>query len=185
LGDVGARLVVVGLAPAAHGGNRTGRMFTGDRSGDWLYEALHRFGFANQATSVDRSDGLELLDTFITAAARCAPPGNKPAQEELARCRPYLLAELALLRHMRVVIALGRVAFDVFLRAWQDLGHPLARPRPRFEHGGAADLGDDIMLLASYHPSQQNTFTGKLTRAMFHGVFRKARNRLDQKEAAR
>jgi len=179
LGDVGARLVVIGLAPAAHGGNRTGRMFTGDRSGDWLYEALHRFGFANQATSVDRNDGLELRDTFVTAAARCAPPGNKPTREELLRCRPYLLAELRLLTRMRVAIALGRIAFDVFFRAWEELGHTIARPRPRFEHGGALDLDGGILLLASYHPSQQNTFTGKLTRSMFHQVFRKARHALD------
>jgi len=179
LGGARARLIVVGLAPAAHGANRTGRMFTGDRSGDWLYEALHRFGFANQPTSVDRNDGLKLRDTFITAAARCAPPGNKPTREEFARCRPYLLTELGLLRRMRVVIALGRIAFDTFLGAWQETGHRIAKPRPRFGHGEATALEGDILLLASYHPSQQNTFTGKLTRPMFHGVFRKARHALD------
>ncbi|MGH9463814.1 MAG: uracil-DNA glycosylase [Vicinamibacteria bacterium] len=179
LGDMGARLVVVGLAPAAHGGNRTGRMFTGDRSGDWLYEALHRFGFANQATSVDRNDGLELRDTLVTAAARCAPPENKPTREELLRCRPYLLAELRLLTRMRVVIVLGRIAFDVFFHAWEELGHTIGRPRPRFEHGGEAHLAGGVLLLASYHPSQRNTFTGKLTRSMFHHVFRKARHALD------
>ena len=180
LGDVRARLIVIGLAPAAHGANRTGRMFTGDRSGDWLYEALHRFGFANQATSVDRNDGLRLRDTFVTASARCAPPGNKPTREELARCRPYLLAELGLLTRMRVVIALGRIAFDTFLGAWHEAGHSIAKPRPRFRHGESARLDGDVLLLASYHPSQQNTFTGKLTRAMFHRVFRKARHALDR-----
>ncbi len=178
LGDVRARLLVVGLAPAAHGANRTGRMFTGDRSGDWLYEALHRFGFANQATSVDRNDGLQLRDTFITAAARCAPPANKPTREEFARCRPYLLAELGLLKQVRVVIALGRIAFDAFLGARQEAGHPVVKPRPRFGHGEATTLDGGILFLASYHPSQQNTFTGTLTRAMFHRVFRKARQTL-------
>ena len=183
-GDVRARLVVVGLAPAAHGANRTGRMFTGDRSGDWLYEALHRFEFANQTTSVDRKDGLKLRDTFITAAARCAPPGNKPTPQEFARCRPYLLAELGLLQRMRVVIALGRIAFDTFLGAWQEQGHAVAKPRPRFGHGAATMVEGGILLLASYHPSQQNTFTGKLTRPMFHSVFRKARHTLDGNETA-
>jgi uracil-DNA glycosylase family 4 len=153
-------------------------MFTGDRSGDWLYEALHRFGFANQATSADRNDGLKLRDTFITAAARCAPPANKPTREEFARCRPYLLAELGLLKRVRVVIALGRIAFDAFLGAWREAGHPVVKPRPRFGHGQATPLDGSILLLASYHPSQQNTFTGKLTRAMFHRVFRKARQKL-------
>lgn len=177
-GEVRARLLVVGLAPAAHGANRTGRMFTGDRSGDWLYEALHRFGFANQATSADRNDGLKLRDTFITAAARCAPPANKPTREEFARCQPYLLAELGLLKRVRVVIALGRIAFDAFLGAWREAGHPVVKPRPRFGHGQATALDGGILLLASYHPSQQNTFTGKLTRPMFHRVFRKARQTL-------
>ena len=177
-GEVRARLLVVGLAPAAHGANRTGRMFTGDRSGDWLYEALHRFGFANQATSADRNDGLKLRDTFITAAARCAPPANKPTREEFARCQPYLLAELGLLKRVPVVIALGRIAFDAFLGAWREAGHPVVKPRPRFGHGQATALDGGILLLASYHPSQQNTFTGKLTRPMFHRVFRKARQTL-------
>ena len=177
-GEVRARLLVVGLAPAAHGANRTGRMFTGDRSGDWLYEALHRFGFANQATSADRNDGLKLRDTFITAAARCAPPANKPTREEFARCQPYLLAELGLLKRVRVVIALGRIVFDAFLGAWREAGHPVVKPRPRFGHGQATALDGGILLLASYHPSQQNTFTGKLTRPMFHRVFRKARQTL-------
>jgi uracil-DNA glycosylase family 4 len=182
-GEVTARLVVIGLAPGAQGANRTGRMFTGDRSGDWLYEALHRFGFANQPTSVNRQDGLELRDTFVTAAARCAPPGNKPTPDELLRCRPYLLAELRLLTQMRVAVALGRIAFDVFCRAWGELGHTMPRPRPRFEHGGATRLDGSILLVASYHPSQQNTFTGRLTRSMFHQVFRKVRRVLDRNDA--
>jgi uracil-DNA glycosylase family 4 len=154
-------------------------VFTGDRSGDWLYEALHRFGFASQASSIGRNDGLELRDAFITAAARCAPPANKPTREELTRCRPYLLAELDLLTRTRVVIALGRIAFDGFLTAWREAGHPAIKPRPKFGHGAATPLEGGVLLLASYHPSQQNTFTGKLTQAMFHRVFRKARDTLD------
>ena len=177
-GDARARLLIVGLAPAAHGANRTGRMFTGDRSGDWLYEALHRFGFASQASSVDRHDGLELQDAFISAAARCAPPGNKPTREEFDRCRPYLVAELALLNRVRVVIALGRIGFDAFLAAWREAGRQVTKPRPQFGHGSATMLEGGLLLLGSYHPSQQNTFTGKLTRAMFHRVFRKARKTL-------
>ena len=177
-GDVGARLLVVGLAPAAHGGNRTGRMFTGDRSGDLLYHALHRFGFASQAGSIHRNDGLTLRDAFITAAVRCAPPVNKPAREEFTRCRPYLVSELGLLSRIRVVIALGRIAFQGFLAAWQEAGHPVVKPRPHFGHGEAATLDGGILLLASYHPSQQNTFTRKLTRPMFHRIFRRARNTL-------
>jgi len=177
-GDVRARLLVVGLAPAAHGGNRTGRVFTGDRSGDWLYQALHRFGFASQASSIHRNDGLTLRDAFITAAVRCAPPANKPTREEFTRCRPFLVSELGLLSRIRVVIALGRIAFQAFLAAWQETGHPVVKPRPHFRHGGAATLEGGILLLASYHPSQQNTFTGKLTRPMFHRIFRRARNTL-------
>jgi len=177
-GDVRARLLVVGLAPAAHGGNRTGRVFTGDRSGDWLYQALHRFGFASQASSIHRNDGLTLQDAFITAAVRCAPPANKPTPEEFTRCRPYLVSELGLLSRIRVVIALGRIAFQGFLTAWQEAGHPVAKPRPHFGHGEAVTLVGGILLLASYHPSQQNTFTRKLTRPMFHRIFRRARNTL-------
>jgi uracil-DNA glycosylase family 4 len=174
-GDPRARLVIVGLAPAAHGGNRTGRMFTGDSSGDWLTEALHRFGFANQAASVARDDGLRLRDCWITASARCAPPGNTPLPRELTRCRPYLSKELALLRRRRVVVVLGRIAHDAFLRAagwWDRLP---ARERPRFAHLAVTRLPDGTTLIASYHPSRQNTNTGKLTRAMWHAVFRKAK----------
>ena len=174
-GDPRAQLVVIGLAPAAHGANRTGRMFTGDSSGDWLYDALHRFGFASRSVSRDRHDGLRLVACYVTAAARCAPPGNKPLPAELANCRPYLEAELALLRRARVVLVLGRIAHDAYLRAagwWRRM-----RPgeRPRFAHGALARLPDGTWLLSSYHPSRQNTNTGKLTRRMWHAVFRRAR----------
>ncbi len=173
-----AHLLIVGLAPAAHGGNRTGRIFTGDRSGDWLYDALYAFGFSNQPTSVHRDDGLRLRDCYITAAVRCAPPVNKPAKEEFENCRPYLVQELKLLKSVRVVVALGKIAFDSFLKAYQENGGSLPKPRPQFRHGGAAPLGSDLTLLASYHPSQRNTFTGKLTRRMFHAVFKVARDLL-------
>jgi len=155
-------------------------MFTGDRSGDWLYEALHHFGFANQPTSTQPGDGLALSDAFITAVARCAPPANKPTRQELLRCRPYLEGEMALLRRVRVVVALGKIAFEGTLAAWQGLGRPVPTPRPRFVHGRLARLAGGVLLIASYHPSQQNTFTGRLTRAMFHRVFRKAREALDR-----
>ena len=177
-GDPRARLLVVGLAPAAHGGNRTGRIFTGDSSGDWLYAALHRFGFANQPTSTHRADGLRLRDCYVTAAVRCAPPGNKPSRSELDNCRPYLAAEVRLLERVRVVITLGRIAHESWLQAagWWDALPP--RKRPPFKHGAVARLPDGTVLISSYHPSRQNTNTGKLTRAMWHAVFRKARSRL-------
>jgi uracil-DNA glycosylase family 4 len=175
-GNPGAALVVVGLAPAAHGGNRTGRMFTGDRSGDWLYDALHTFGFANQPTSVDRDDGLELHDCLITAAARCAPPDNKPLPDEIDNCRTYLVQEFRLADSVRIVIALGQIAFRVFLKTWSEIGAAQLQPRPDFHHGGEWSLpGSNVTLLASYHPSQQNTQTGRLTRPMFHAVFGRAR----------
>ena len=174
-GDRAARLVIVGLAPAAHGANRTGRMFTGDSSGDWLYAALHRFGFASRPAAVSRDDGLELRDCWITAAARCAPPGNKPLPAELERCRPFLSGELALLSRRRVVLVLGRIAHDAYLKAagWWSILPPGARPR--FAHGAVTRLPDGTVLVASYHPSRQNTNTGRLTRAMWHAVFRKVR----------
>ncbi|MBI1723529.1 MAG: uracil-DNA glycosylase [Gemmatimonadetes bacterium] len=174
-GDPEARLLVVGLAPAAHGGNRTGRVFTGDSSGDWLYEALYRFGFSNQPASTRRGDGLRLAGCYVTAAARCAPPGNKPLPRELDRCRPYLEAELRLLRRVRVVVALGRIAHQSWLSAagWWDRLRPAERPR--FAHGATAKLPDGTVLIASYHPSRQNTNTGRLTRAMWHTVFRRAK----------
>ena len=174
-GDHAARLLVVGLAPAAHGGNRTGRMFTGDRSGDWLYEALFRAGFANRPASVRRDDGLELTDCYISAAVRCAPPANKPSPDEFHECRGYLVRELGLMPGLRVVLALGKIAFDSYLKAASDRGEALPRPRPRFGHGSRCELRSGLTLLGSYHPSQQNTFTGRLTRPMFHQVFRQAR----------
>jgi len=153
-GDPNARLLLVGLAPAAHGGNRTGRMFTGDRSGDWLFDALHAAGFANQATSVRRGDGLELADAWITAALHCAPPLNKPATDELARCQPYVLAELRALSHVRVVVALGRIGWENYLRARKALGWAPSATRPVFGHGSQTKFPDGTTLLASYHPSQ-------------------------------
>jgi len=177
-GSADARLVVVGLAPAAHGGNRTGRMFTGDRSGDWLYAAMHAQGFASQPTSLHNGDGLVLRDAFITAGARCAPPDNKPTREEFANCRPWLVGELELLESKRVVIALGGLAWTEFLLAWKARGGALPRPLPKFAHGAEARL-EGVTLLGSYHPSQQNTSTGRLTRPMLEGVFARARTLLD------
>ena len=168
-GDVAARLLVVGLAPAAHGGNRTGRVFTGDRSGDWLFGALHRAGYANRPTSVSRDDGLLLRDAYIAAAVRCAPPANKPTVEERDTCLPYLERELALLPNVRVVVVLGSFAYQVVA------GMLDVRRRPRFGHGVEAPLPDGRVLLCSYHPSQQNTFTGKLTQPMFDSIFSRAR----------
>jgi len=177
-GDPFARLLLVGLAPAAHGGNRTGRMFTGDRSGDWLFDALHHAGFANRPTSRHRDDGLRLSDAYITAALRCAPPTNKPMPRELARCEPYLLEELRLLDRVRVVVGLGRIAWQAYLRARRRLGAPRPRRAPRFAHGAETTFADGITLIASYHPSQQNTFTGKLTRPMLRRIFATARRLL-------
>jgi uracil-DNA glycosylase family 4 len=174
-GDPNAHLLIVGLAPAAHGGNRTGRIFTGDRSGDWLYGALHAAGFANQPDSIHRNDGLALTDCYITAAVRCAPPDNKPSRVEFERCRPYLVQELQLFENVRVVIALGKIAFDSFLLAHQKNGEMVPKPRPRFGHGASVVLPNGVTLIGSYHPSQQNTFTGKLTRPMFHSIFARAR----------
>ncbi len=171
-GDPRARLLIVGLAPAAHGGNRTGRIFTGDRSGDFLFGALHRTGFASQPLSRGRGDGLRLKGCYITAAVRCAPPKNKPTPKEQANCRPYLIREIRLLARVRAVVVLGRFAFDAFLRAWSEAGRPLPPRRPPFGHGMATQLPDGTWLLASYHPSQQNTQTGRLTPAMLDGVFR-------------
>jgi len=174
-GDPRARVLLVGLAPAAHGGNRTGRMFTGDRSGDWLFEALHHAGFANQPTSTDAGDGLKLRDAYITATIRCAPPLNKPLPAEIERCEPYLLEELRLLDRVRVVVGLGRIGWQAYLRTRRRLGLPRPTASPRFGHGAATEFEDGLTLLASYHPSQQNTFTGKLTRPMLRGVFHQAR----------
>ena len=173
-GDPRARVVVVGLAPAAHGGNRTGRIFTGDESGNWLFRALHAAGFANQSTSVARDDGLRLTDAYVTATARCAPPGNKPTPDEIARCRPFLLRELELLDRLRVVVVLGKIAHDGFLAALAARGDAVPSPRPRFGHAAEHRLPNGLVLLCSYHPSQQNTFTGKLTRPMLDAVFSRA-----------
>jgi len=173
-GDPAARVLVVGLAPAAHGGNRTGRIFTGDESGNWLFAGLHRAGFANQPTSVHRDDGLVLRSAWVTAAARCAPPANRPTREELDTCRSWLLAELALLERLRVVVVLGRVAHDAFLAAEVARGQMVPRPRPAFAHGAEHRLPSGLVLLCSYHPSQQNTFTGRLTRPMLDRVLGRA-----------
>lgn len=177
-GDAEARVLVVGLAPAAHGANRTGRMFTGDRSGEWLYRALHRVGFANQPTSRTRDDGLALDRTYVTACVRCAPPDNRPAADEWARCRPFLEAELAALRELRVIVALGGYAFGRVLAVLADRGVPVPKPRPRFAHGAEARLGP-YTVVASYHPSQQNTFTGRLTEPMFDAIWQRVRQLRD------
>lgn len=173
-GDEHPSVLIVGLAPAAHGANRTGRMFTGDRSGDWLYRALHETGFANQAESTARDDGLELTGVRITAAVHCAPPQNKPSTEERDQCRPFLENELQLVApSLRVVVALGNFGWGVGLWALAQLGHE-AKPKPKFGHLAEAQLGP-YTLLGSYHPSQQNTFTGRLTRQMLRAVFERAR----------
>ena len=194
-GDPQARVWLVGLAPAAHGANRTGRMFTGDSSGEWLFRALHGAGFARAPHSVGRDDGQELRDAYVSAAARCAPPDNKPLPVELARCRRYLDAELRALAGLRVVVPLGKIAFDAVLRLLEDSGYALPRPRPRFGHGASCRIGrpveaqgpgspatrapgQELVLLASYHPSRQNTQTGKLTREMLAGIFARVRENL-------
>jgi len=168
-GDPAAHLVIVGLAPAAHGANRTGRMFTGDRSGDWLFAALHRAGYASQPTSVSRRDGLTLTGAYVTAAVHCAPPGNKPEPDERSACAPFLARELALLGGVQVVVALGQIAWNALA------AHFRLRPRPAFAHLAECPLPGGRTLVGSYHPSQQNTFTGKLTEPMFDAVFTRAR----------
>jgi len=182
-GDPRARVLVVGLAPAAHGGNRTGRVFTGDESGNWLYRALHAAGFANQPTSVSRDDGLRLLDAYVTATGRCAPPDNKPTPEELARCRPFLVRELELLGRLQVVVVLGKIAHDGFLAALAARGDAVPSPRPRFAHAAEHRLPNGLLLLCSYHPSQQNTFTGRLTRQMLDAIFTRAAHATSSRSA--
>ena len=177
-GDPEAGTVIVGLAPAAHGANRTGRMFTGDRSGDFLFAALHRTGFANQPLSTGRDDGLALSDCYIAAVARCAPPANKPAPVEIARCREYLAREWALLRELRAVLVLGRIAMDGLLAMLRETGRPLPR-RLEFAHGQSHDLDGGVRLFCSYHVSQQNTFTGRLTPRSFDAVLAQVRRHLD------
>jgi len=167
-GDPRARVMVLGLAPAAHGANRTGRVFTGDRSGDWLYRAMHRAGFANQPTSVHARDGLKLRNAWVAAAVKCAPPDNKPLPEERDACRPFLQRELALLTRMKVVVCLGGFAYEA---ACSEFG---VRPRPKFGHGVEVPTPNGLTLLCSYHPSQQNTFTGRLTEPMLDDVFHRA-----------
>ncbi len=178
-GDPEARLLVVGLAPAAHGANRTGRMFTGDRSGEWLFRALHRAGFADRPVSVGRGDGLRLAGAWVTAPVRCAPPGNRPTPGERDACRAWFDAELALLPRIGVVVALGAFAYGAVWSWAGRRGVRLPRPRPRFGHGVEVALGEGPMLLLSYHPSQQNTFTGRLSEAMFDAVFDRARALVD------
>lgn len=179
-GDPRARLLVVGLAPAAHGGNRTGRVFTGDRSGDFLFAALHRAGFANQATSVARDDGLRLRDCYVAPLARCAPPANKPTPEEFASCREYLQREWRLLPRVRAVLALGRLAMDGCVALLRGEGRLLARGRLAFGHGLSHDLGDGLRLFCSFHPSQQNTFTGRLTPRDLDRVLQAVSRHLDR-----
>lgn len=179
-GDPEARLYVLGLAPAAHGGNRTGRVFTGDRSGDWLYAAMHRAGFANQAQSVHVDDGLRLTGAWVAAAVRCAPPANKPLPTERDECLPYARRELELLPHVRVILCLGGFGWDAALRLIQDA----TKPRPRFGHGAEHQLASGVTLLGSYHPSQQNTFTGRLTEPMIDAVMERARDLADRNVGA-
>lgn len=180
-GDPAAWLLIVGLAPAAHGANRTGRMFTGDRSGDWLYGALHRAGLASQPVSSARGDGLRLSGAFITAVVRCAPPGNRPRPDERDLCLPFLNRELELLTDARVIVALGGFAYANLCRLLAARGVKIPRPRPKFSHGLEIPLDDGRWLLCSYHPSQQNTFTGTLTEEMFDGIWRRA-NELERPE---
>ena len=173
-GDPEAWLLVVGLAPAAHGANRTGRMFTGDRSGDWLYRALYKARMASQAFSAARDDGLELHGAYVTAAVRCAPPENRPKTAERENCREYLERELDLLARVRVVVALGGFAYEQILRVLRDRGHEVPVPRPPFGHAREVPLGGELTVIASYHPSQQNTFTKRLTEPMFDRIWRRA-----------
>ncbi len=173
-GDPKARLWIVGLAPAAHGANRTGRMFTGDSSGNWLYRALHEAGFANQPGSVDRNDGLRLCGAYVSSAGRCAPPDNKPEQNELRNCEPFLDAEWALLKDRRLILALGNIGFQAVLRMLERHGVATPRPKPKFAHGAEFTVGGH-RILCSFHPSRQNTNTRKLTEPMWSGIFARAR----------
>lgn len=179
-GDPRARMLIVGLAPAAHGANRTGRMFTGDRSGDWLYASLHRTGFANQPTSVSRGDGLSLQDAFVTAAVKCAPPDNRPTVEERNRCQPYLVREIEALPTIRVIVCLGGFAWGQTIRVLRSLGRSIPTPVPRFGHLAVVHIEPGLTLIGSYHPSQQNTFTGRLTEPMLDAVFEAARGEISR-----
>jgi uracil-DNA glycosylase family 4 len=177
-GDPKARLIIVGLAPAAHGANRTGRMFTGDRSGDWLYRALHIAGFASQGDSIDRNDGLKLADAWVTSAVKCTPPDNKPEPGERKNCEPWLDRELDHLDNAQVFVCLGGFAYVAVMHWMERRGVAVPRPRPRFEHEGTVKIPGGPMILSSYHPSQQNTFTGRLTETMFDRVFARAKAEL-------
>jgi uracil-DNA glycosylase family 4 len=183
-GSPDARLLIVGLAPAAHGANRTGRVFTGDRSGDFLFRCLHETGFANQPTSLHREDGLQLIDAVITGVCRCAPPGNKPLPEEIANCAPFLMRTLDLMPNLRGVVALGRIAFEHCLRLYAARGWLPPGKKPTFGHGAAYMFPAGPFLLATFHPSQQNTFTGKLTPPMMRQVFEQAKTLINPPAAS-
>jgi len=170
-GDLNARLIIIGLAPAAHGANRTGRMFTGDRSGEWLYRTLHKYGFASQPISYSKDDSLQLSDCYITAVVRCAPPENKPTTNEIRNCNPFLIREFKLLSNSRVIVTLGKVAFNSTIRIIRKLNLTNKTKFPIFRHGLVIRVNDQMTIIASYHPSQQNTFTGKLTTSMFDSIF--------------
>ncbi len=174
-GDENARLLIVGLAPGAHGSNRTGRMFTGDRSGEWLFRALHKAGFATQSTWQKRGDGLRLKDCWITAACHCAPPANKPLPEEILNCRPFLVREMAFLTNVRVLLGLGKIGFDAAFDVARVAGWTSLKARPKFAHGAEIKLNEELTLLGTFHPSQQNTFTGKLTEPMFNAIFNRVK----------
>jgi len=180
-GDPNARMLVVGLAPGAHGANRTGRMFTGDSSGNWLYGTLHKFGFASRLLSLSRTDGMKLKDCYITAALRCAPPQNKATANEFHNCNAFLLDELRILYNIRIIVALGKVAFDRVIDAYRELHMTTLSKRPEFKHGLEIPLNYRQVLIASYHPSQQNTFTGVLTHQKFDAIFRRAKKILETK----
>lgn len=175
-GDLSAELWIIGLAPAAHGANRTGRMFTGDRSGNFLYRALHKAGFANQAHSISKDDGLSLSNCFISALIRCAPPANKPAKQEFSNCHAYLEKEFQILINKRVILCLGQLAFSHVIKMLESTRNTPLKPRPKFKHGLEMRINSNLRLAASYHPSQQNTFTGKLTEEMFDDIFRSIKN---------
>ena len=180
-GDPAAQILIVGLAPAAHGANRTGRMFTGDRSGLWLFDSLNKFGFSNNVEPISVGDGVILSNVYITAMVHCAPPGNKPSKQEIDTCSLYLKQEMALLENLKIIVALGRIAFDGYLKSLKAMGYTWDNYdiKPRFGHGSIFRTPDDKMLIASFHPSQQNTQTGRLTKDMFDGVFRKVCQELD------
>lgn len=180
-GDPNARMLIVGLAPGAHGANRTGRMFTGDSSGNWLYGTLHKFGFASRLLSLSRTDGMKLKDCYITAALRCAPPQNKPTANEIHNCNAFFLDELRILFNITIIVALGKVAFDTVIDAYRELHMTTLSKRPEFKHGAEIPLNYRQLLIASYHPSQQNTFTGKLTHQKFDAIFKRSKKILETK----